>query len=337
MTELTSDTRISDAGPSAGPLVSVVTPFYNTAEYLEQCIRSVLAQDYPHFEYILLDNRSTDGSSEIARRFAGTDSRIRLIQAEEFVGQVPNYNRALRQISPQSRYCKMVQADDALYPGCLTRMVALAEGNPGVGIVSALRLKGDAVRNDGLPPEVSVLPGSEVCRLQLLESKFFFGSPTSVMYRSEVVRSRDPFFAEGSYHEDTEACYEILADWDFGFVHEVLSFSRTQEGSILARQRRYDPHHILDRLICVARYADWYLGEDEAEELWEKTRSGYYDFLAGQALRLRGRAFWNYHRKGLGTVDLKLEPTRLLRHLVKKVIGFASTPKRTFRRLIRRL
>src|SRR5262249_4091268 len=48
------------------PLVSVVTPFYNADEWLEECIESVLAQTFTHYEYVLLDNCSTDGSTEIA-------------------------------------------------------------------------------------------------------------------------------------------------------------------------------------------------------------------------------------------------------------------------------
>src|SRR5207253_3419947 len=57
------------------PLVSVVTPFYNTAKYLAQCIEGVLTQSYPEFEYILLDNCSTDGSREIAQIYARQDPR----------------------------------------------------------------------------------------------------------------------------------------------------------------------------------------------------------------------------------------------------------------------
>ena len=54
------------------PRVSVVTPFYNTAEYLAECIESVLAQTYTNFEYILVNNKSTDGSREIAERYLKT-------------------------------------------------------------------------------------------------------------------------------------------------------------------------------------------------------------------------------------------------------------------------
>ena len=99
------------------PLVSVVTPFYNTEGYLSECIESVLKQSYDNFEYILSNNCSTDRSSEIAEEYAKQDHRVRLISNGEFLDQVKNYNRALRYISPQSKYCKIVQADDWIIPG----------------------------------------------------------------------------------------------------------------------------------------------------------------------------------------------------------------------------
>ncbi|HXU61048.1 MAG TPA: glycosyltransferase family A protein, partial [Polyangia bacterium] len=92
---------------AAEPLVSVVTPFYNTAEYLDECIQSVLAQTHRNFEYILVDNHSTDGSREIAERWVTRDARVRLEVNPAFVSQVQNYNGALRHISPISKYTKI--------------------------------------------------------------------------------------------------------------------------------------------------------------------------------------------------------------------------------------
>ena len=103
------------------PLVSVVTPFHNTADYLEQCIKSVLAQTYEHFEYLLCDNCSSDGSTEIARAFAESDPRVRYMRFDELLPQVPNYNRALEQMSASAEWCKIVQADDWIRERVSTR------------------------------------------------------------------------------------------------------------------------------------------------------------------------------------------------------------------------
>src|SRR5882724_7298074 len=62
---------------SSQPLISVVTPVYNGAEHLAECIESVLAQTYQNWDYTIVDNCSTDGSVEIARRYAAKDRRIR--------------------------------------------------------------------------------------------------------------------------------------------------------------------------------------------------------------------------------------------------------------------
>src|SRR5438093_2584566 len=122
------------------PLVSVVTPVYNGKKYLTECIESVLAQTYQNWEYIIVNNCSTDRSLEIAQSYAEKDARIRINNNQEFVGREANENIAFRQISPDSKYCKMVHADDWLFPECIARMVAVAETNPTVGIIGAYGL-----------------------------------------------------------------------------------------------------------------------------------------------------------------------------------------------------
>src|SRR5207248_10077737 len=118
------------------------------------------------------------------------------------------------------RYCKVVHADDWLFSDCLRQMVDLAEANPSVGLVSAYRLDEDRVGLDGLAPTQNVVTGQEICRRSLLGDDDFFGSPSSVLLCSEIVRARDPFYAAATPDTDTAACFEILRDWDFGFVHQ---------------------------------------------------------------------------------------------------------------------
>src|SRR5437868_7080832 len=115
---------------TSNPLVSVVTPVYNGEEHLAECIESVLAQSYPHWEYIIVDNCSKDRTVAIAEGYAAKDSRIRIHGNTGFLRIISNHNNALRQISASSKYSKIVFADDWLYPECLDRMVALVENNP---------------------------------------------------------------------------------------------------------------------------------------------------------------------------------------------------------------
>jgi glycosyltransferase involved in cell wall biosynthesis len=306
-------------------LVSVVTPFHNAAPHLAQCIESVLAQSFTSFEYILVDNCSTDGSGEIATAFALRDPRIRLIRRSQLLSQVQNYNGALTEISESSQYCKFVQADDAIFPDCLRLMVKAFEQSGKIGLVSSYELKGNTVRGSGFPFPTTYLPGKEMARLYLRTGLFVFGSPTTVMYRSSVICKNTPFFDEGLLHEDTEKCVQILRDWDFGFVHQVLSFLRTDNQSISSAFRSFQPE-VLDGYIIVNRYASEFFDPAEAAALKKKYRQWYYRVLSQEALRLREPEFWKYHREGLKTVGESLDSYSIAMGICRELFWMAANP-----------
>jgi len=291
------------------PLVSVVTPFYNTADYLRECVESVLAQTYSNFEYLLVDNQSTDGSAEIAAEFAARDSRIRVIRNVEFVGQVPNYNGALRHVSPTARYVKMVQADDCIFPECLERMVAVGEAHPSAAIISSYYLSGTAVCGGGVEWPLECVPGKTASRLHLLHGRFLFGTPTTLMYRADLVRSRQPFFSESSLHEDSELCHEVMAHSDLGFVHQVLSFNRVGNSGILTSVESFN-WQLLDFYIILRKVGSLSLSQEELTRSTRGVRREYRRLLGESAVFSRSREFWDYHAKGLRTVGEKL-PSRV--------------------------
>ncbi len=310
------------------PLVSVVTPFYNTRDYLRECIESVLRQTYENWEYILVNNCSTDGSGEIAAQYASRfPDKIRLIHTESFLTQVQNYNYALTRISPSSKYCKMVQADDWLFPECVRSMVEVAEAHPKVGIVAAYLLEGETVHLDGLPYPSTVLLGCEVGRLYFLKDTYLFGSPTSILMRSELVRSRNPFYDERyAPFEDGHVCFDLLRAWDFGFVHQVLTYSRCDNGGITSPIRQFGVGLFLHLTMLVAHGRD-YLGAEEYNHCLKKAEHEYFLFLTKSACAWRPepREFWEFHRNGLASInysyDWKKKAKWLPRALVEKAWG----------------
>lgn len=310
------------------PLVSVVTPVYNTEKYLKECIESVLAQTYRNWEYVIVDNRSTDASGEIAAQFARRESRIRVVENSEFLPQMPNWNRAMRQISPESRYCKVVHADDWLFPECIERMVAAAEEHPTAGLVGAYRLDETRVNLDGLPWPSSLVPGREICRWTLLEDAYVFGSPTSTMISSDLVRSRDPFYDENAIHADKAICFEILRDRDFAFVHQVLTFTRRHNETTTTFIRRFNTYRS-GRLEILLKYGPEFLNSDEYRRRLLRMISGYHDFLARSVLEGRDREFLAYHRSVLGKFGIAVQPIRFL----KSFLGELSNVRDCWRRI----
>lgn len=323
---------------AAAPLVSVVTPFYNTAPYLAECIESVLCQTYQNWEYVLVDNRSTDGSADIARKYASTDKRVRLIETAEFLSQVQNYNYALRQISADSQYVKVVEADNWIYPDCLSKMIELAEVHPQVGIVSSYNATETTVRFKGLHISKGVVPGRDLARIHLLGDAYWFGAPTAVLMRSSIVRRRDSFYSETAMiAEDLMVCYDAFREWDFGFVHQVLTFIRTENESILSRRRGFHGQMLIDKLVLLKLYGADFLTSSEYSLAYRKTKRRYYGELALGALHGQGKDFWKFNMDVLSSIGTKLEYGSLASQILREMLAIVLNPGRSISALIRRI
>jgi len=320
---------------SSQPLVSVVTPVYNGAKYLRECIDSVLGQTYQNWEYVILNNCSTDESLAIIREYARNDPRIRVLENSQHLALLENSNAALRRIAPTAKYCKVVHADDWLMPECLERMVALAEENPNVSIVSSYRLEENRVTLDGLQYPSHVVPGHQVCRDTLLGQLYVFGAPSNLLLRCDVIRRRPDFYGSHGIHADTDACYEILRDSDFGFVHQVLTFTRRHNEAATAFARRVNTY-LPGGVGSLVRYGHLYLSDDEYQRRFCELMAGYYRFLADALLRQKGKDFWQYHSEQLSSFGYPIQRLRLTGVWIRLAVERLLHPVHLVRSLLSR-
>jgi glycosyltransferase involved in cell wall biosynthesis len=317
------------------PQVSIVTPVYNEEEYLAECIESVLAQTYQNWDYTIVDNCSTDGSTQIARRYAAKDRRVRVLENQRFLPALSNFNLAMRHVAPASKYCKVILGDDWIFPECLERMVAVGEDHPSVGIVSAYALEGKQVKCLGLPTQSTVVPGREICRKHFLEGVYVFGSPTNVLYRADLVRSHDPFYNEANIHADTEACFVLLKTSDFGFVHQVLTFSRVRLGSRSGpdEDNQTDLGGFLETLV---KHGPAYLTRSELNSRVNRHLSAYYDSLGKSLILGRDKMFWGYHKTKLTEAGVGFSHIRIVGGALAILVEALLSPKHTIETLLRR-
>jgi len=152
------------------------------------------------------------------------------------------------------------------------------------------------------------------------------------MIHADIVRSRRPFFPLGTYNEDTESCYQTLRDWDFGFVHQVLSFTRADNESLSKAIAHFRPE-LADYLIAIKRYGPWYLNEHELTKRLAQIENTYFRYLGHAALVRREAAFWSFQREGLRIAGYEMPKPTIAKYAVKELFLFLMSPRRLVAKL----
>ena len=314
------------------PFVSIVTPVYNGEKYIRECIESVLKQTYTNWEYILSDNCSTDSTAAIAEEYARQDQRIKVVKNTEFLPIMPNWNRAMRLISPESMFCKVVHADDTLFPNCIEAMVSVALKDSRTGIVGAYRQHGEIVDLNWLPPPTEVFSGREVCGPMLMGQTDIFGSPSNIMMRSDIVRGRERFYDEDDIHADTTVCFDILKEYTFGYVHQVLTTTRRHSESVTSRVKVLNTQQAAKYRRLVT-YGPEFLQPEEYRSRYQEVKKHYYKVLVSRYIwkifvkeeRHTRNEFVAYHKQILKELGEKLD----LRWLLIAIWSLAHKKRRS--------
>lgn len=242
------------------PLISVIITSYNYAHYLSESISSVLSQDVPSLELIVVDNASTDNTDEVAGQFSG-DPRLRYYKNATNIGLTPNHNRGLE--LARGDYILFVSADDKLLPGHLRRCFDYLEAHAAIDMVYTGVIFIDAnSRPFGVRNMIGQLPvdydgGRNEFAAQLSEGCY-------VAWPSMLAR-RSLYDELGPLHLMTAADYEIAVRWaaahkQFGYLRVPSVCIRLHGPQASGAAYVAEGHDLIDYLDILEKFvipANW--------------------------------------------------------------------------------
>ena len=238
----------------SNPLVSILIPTYNRADYLGSAIDSGLAQTYENIEIIVHDDASTDGTPALLAQYR--DPRLRIIRTEDNHGMLGGWNYIVTKA--KGEYLKFLASDDLLEPSCVAELVASAQSHPMAALITCQRKfidwRGEVVSKLGFANKNTVVNGKDHARwilTTLRENKI--GEPTAVLYPTKLVKKAGEYDPTFSQFADFEYWIRLLEFGDLVYVHKPLCSFRTHEGSNTSSAIR-DGRFITEIFALIAKY-----------------------------------------------------------------------------------
>jgi glycosyltransferase involved in cell wall biosynthesis len=298
------------------PLVSIVTPSFNQAAFLEETIRSVLEQDYTPIEYIVVDDGSTDGSLDIIRR---CEARLTWWTTQPNAGQAAAINSGFARTSGE--LMGFLNSDDTLLPRSVARMVEEFERDDRL-----LLVYGDALYSDEHSRPAGYLQSRPFDVADMVRTCDNHVVQPSALWRREAWDRFGPLNEEGWYFFDFEFFLQfppdrvrrIPAPLSTYRIHSKAK-SRGADGTRLARDH--------------ARLADtFFTGECLPEQAWPVARKGRASaYLLGAEFAYEALDLARTRRYTLKA--FRLDPTRSWSLRWLSLLGKSSLPRRLVRRL----
>jgi hypothetical protein len=212
--------------PFSTTTVSVVMSVHNGARFLEQAVHSIRTQTFSDFEYLIVDDGSTDASPEILARHAASDRRIRIL-TQENKGLIESLNRAFAEAA--GTCIARMDADDVARPNRLELQMAFLSANPGIALVGGAI---EIIDSDGQPVSVTRLPTEpEQIRMHMRKHGNALAHPT-VLFRREALCRTGGFRKAYRHAEDYDLWLRMLETCDFANLPDVLLGYRRHEASI---------------------------------------------------------------------------------------------------------
>jgi glycosyltransferase involved in cell wall biosynthesis len=228
---------------SSDPKVSVLMSVYNGSQYLREAIDSILTQTFSDFEFILIDDCSTDNSWEILTSYASHDSRIILIQNKENLGLTKSLNKGLK--IARGKYIARQDADDVSLPLRLEKQVSCIDKKSEVGLVSCNLEMIDASGDTKFLFQVDC--DSDLIAWYLLFYNYI-GGHSQVLFRKKLALDLGGYCEEYRYTQDYELWSRMIKTSKFSILPEILLKHRIHSNRISNHKAAEQENYLIQRI-----------------------------------------------------------------------------------------
>ena len=209
--------------------LSVIMSVYNGRRYLKEAVESILNQTFKNFEFIIIDDGSTDKSPQILDEYAKRDKRIRVIHQKN-IGLTKSLNKALK--LAQGRYIARMDADDIAYKSRFKKQVKFLQKHPKIGLVGSYV---DVIDEKGKTIGQFIYPTSDKKIKKELIKKNPFCHPI-VMFKKEVTEKTGAYNEDFSAAQDYDFWMRISKYYQMVNLPEVLGAWRIERESITSQK-----------------------------------------------------------------------------------------------------
>ena len=306
------------------PIVSVVMSVFNGERFIADSIESILGQTFRDFEFIIIDDGSTDGTGEILARHQKADSRL-LIHHHQNQGQVPSLNIGCR--LARGLYIARIDADDIAVPERFERQIDFLGQNPQVALV------GSAISNIdelGRPLTTWLLPtGNEEIRERLFALQDIPFCHVTLVFRTEAFRAVNGYRTAFAPAEDYDLWLRMAERFQLANLPEPLVKVRRRAHSLSFTSAR---QQVISRLVAWSASAIRRAGGSEpisegepvsrdlvrslgvSDELFERMLMGVYQYWIDVMLQASDKT------GALGVMREALEP-QSWKHINKSIVA----------------
>lgn len=223
---------------------------YNNESYLKKAIESVLSQSFKNFEFLIVNDASTDNSFNIIESFAKNDKRIKVINNIKKIGLTKSLNRALRQA--QGEYIARMDGDDICFPERLARQFTFMEKNQNIGFCGTAPILID--KNDKkIGKKIHPVKNKDIRRVVLSYCPFIH---STLMFRRQILEKVGLYNEAFIFAQDYELILRLMSKYKAANLKEPLLYYRVgEEKSIsMAKLKQQEYLALKARWLALTKY-----------------------------------------------------------------------------------